>query len=487
MSVRVRLSPSPTGPLHIGTARTALFNMLFARQRGGEFILRIEDTDPVRSKREFEERMIDLLQWLGIRWDEGPDCGGGYGPYRQSERKEHYRKALEQLAARGSVYPCFCTVEMLEAERKAQEGRKEAPRYRGRCRAIPPLEAQRRMGAGERVVWRLKMPEVPRDIVWEDIIRDEVRFSSRELDDFIIAKSFDEVLYNFACAVDDAAMAITHVFRGEEHISNTPKQILIAESLGFPAMEYGHIPLILNPDRTKMSKRQGNVDLEYYRTAGYLPEALVNFLALLGWNPGDNREIFSLESLVSDFSIERVHKSGAVFSLSKLQWVNREYLRVLPLETLLERLEPHIPEPWRPDPRNQDVLELIRDRLTVLSDFWQMSEFFYVWPTDYPPQRLIWKLNNNETEEMRRKTRESLMALRLWLQAQTFAWGAIMLEAALKDWIAKEGRVVGEILWPMRVALSGREASPSPFDIAGILGKEETQKRLDGAIKKLTP
>ncbi len=486
MNVRVRLSPSPTGKLHIGTARTALFNWLFARQNAGTFIVRVEDTDRERSRPEYETNIIDLLRWLGLTWDEGPDCGGPYAPYRQSERVELYRDALEQLRKTDRIYPCFCTPEQLEKERTIAQQEKRPPRYSGRCRAVSAAERNARLGAGERAVWRFLLPEQTSDVAWDDMIRGRVVVKSTELDDFIIARSLESALYNFAVVVDDAAMKISHVIRGEDHISNTPKQLLIQDALGYPHPEYGHLPLILNPDRTKMSKRTGNVDLDFYRQAGYLPEAMVNFFALLGWNPGDDREIFSREMLTAEFSLQRIHKSGAVFGLQKLQWVNQEYIRALPLPTLLDRLEPHIPELHRNDPRNSDIVSIVKDRMAVLSDFWKLAEFFYIAPTEYPAERLIWKYKPDTGPESRPKTRESLAQLHDWFQTQSFVWGAMMLEAAVKEWIAKEGRSVGETLWPMRVALSGEAASPGPFEIAGILGKEETLKRLQTAVQKLS-
>lgn len=483
--VRTRLSPSPTGPLHIGTARTALFNWLYSRQRGGVFILRIEDTDHERSKPEFEKNILELLHWLGLSWDEGPDTGGPSGPYRQSQRSLLYKTALEKLYAAGSIYPCFCLKAELEAERASQLASKQPPRYSGKCRQTAD-EASRRLAKGEAAVWRFKIPEPARVVTWDDLIRGTTRVHTKELDDFIIAQSFDRALYNFAVVVDDAAMEITDVLRGEDHISNTPKQLLLQDALGLPHPNYGHIPLILNSDRSKMSKRQGNVDLEFYRSAGYVPAAMLNFLALLGWNPGDNREIFSLENLISDFSIQRVQKAGAVFNIEKLQWLNSQYIRTLPEESVRDLVLPYIPEIHRSDPRTIAILEVVRGRMKILSEFWELTSFFYEGAGEYPPERLIWKFEPSMSNESFLQTKTSLCELSAWLTEQTFDWGPMMLEGKIKAWILGSSKKAGDVLWPMRVALSGREASPSPFEIAGILGKDETLRRLNQATAKLT-
>ncbi len=484
--VRTRLSPSPTGPLHIGTARTALFNWLYTRQRGGVFILRIEDTDQERSKPEFEKNILELLSWLGLSWDEGPDNGGPYGPYRQSQRSLLYKTALEKLYTAGFIYPCFCAKAKLEAERAQQIAQKLPPRYSRTCRALLPAYASLRIAKGEAAVWRFKIPEPSREVTWDDLIRGASRVHTKELDDFIIAQSFDRVLYNFAVVVDDAAMEITDVLRGEDHMSNTPKQLLLQDALGIPHPNYGHIPLILNPDRSKMSKRQGNVDLEFYRAQGYVPAAMLNFLALLGWNPGDNREIFSMENLVSDFSIQRVQKAGAVFNQEKLQWLNGQYIRTLPEETVRDLVLVYIPEVHRNDPRTLAILEVVRGRMKILSEFWELASFFYEGAGEYPTERLIWKFQPSMSSELFLKTRMYLHELSEWLTHQFFDWGPMMLEGKIKAWILSTKRSAGDVLWPMRVALSGRKASPSPFEIAGILGKEETLRRLDQAIAKLT-
>ncbi|MBC7074377.1 glutamate--tRNA ligase, partial [Candidatus Parcubacteria bacterium] len=323
--IRVRFAPSPTGYLHIGGVRTALFNFLFAKKNQGVFILRIEDTDKERSKKEYEENIMESLRWLGIEWDEGPDKGGPFGPYRQSERGEFYKKYLQKLLNEGKAYYCFCTKEELEAERQYLLSLGQAPRYSGKCRNLPKEVVEKNLKEKKESVIRLKVE--PQKVVFFDLIRGKIEVEAELLGDFVIAKSLTEPLYNFACVVDDYEMKITHVIRGEEHISNTPKQILIQKALGFPQPQYAHLPLILAPDRSKLSKRHGAVSVWEYKKMGYLPEALLNFLAFLGWNPGTNREIYSLSALIKDFSLERIQKSGAVFNQKKLDFLNGFYIR----------------------------------------------------------------------------------------------------------------------------------------------------------------
>jgi nondiscriminating glutamyl-tRNA synthetase len=340
--VRVRIAPSPTGPLHLGTARTALFNFLFARKYQGIFILRIEDTDVERSKPEFEKDIIENLKWLGIEWDEGPDVGGDFGPYRQSQRKEIYKKYLEKLLAEGKAYYCFCTKEELESERQYQLSIGQAPRYSGKCANLKKEEVEKYLKEGKPSVIRLKVPT--KKIEVEDLVRGKIEFDSSLIGDFIIAKNFSYPLYNFACVVDDYEMRISHVIRGEDHLSNTPKQILIQEALGFPRPKYAHLPLILGPDRSKLSKRHGAVSISEYRKQGFLPEALVNFIAFLGWHPKTERYIYSLPALIKDFSLEKIQKGGAIFNIKRLEFLNGFYIRQKSIEKLTELCLPYLIE-----------------------------------------------------------------------------------------------------------------------------------------------
>ncbi|MCL6639010.1 MAG: glutamate--tRNA ligase, partial [Firmicutes bacterium] len=340
-SIRVRFAPSPTGPLHIGGARSALFNWLFARHQGGDFIVRIEDTDLERSSRQSEENILAALKWLGLDWDEGIEKGGPNGPYRQTERLELYRRYAGRLLAEGLAYRCYCTEEELAAERDSLLEKGETPRYLGRCRGLTEADCARLEREGRRPVVRFKVPE-DQVIVVNDLVRGDVTFDCAGIGDFIIVKSDGIPTYNFAVVVDDYTMKISHVIRAEEHLPNTPRQVLIYRALGWPEPEFAHVSLILGKDRSKMSKRHGATAVEQYREKGYLPEAMVNFLALLGWSPGGEEEVLPLDELVRQFSLDRVAKSPAVFDLDKLNWLNGHYIRQAPLERLVDLAVPYL-------------------------------------------------------------------------------------------------------------------------------------------------
>ncbi len=324
--MRVRFAPSPTGHLHVGNARTALFNWLMARGSGGTFILRIEDTDVERSTRESEASVLEDLRWLGLEWDEGPDVGGPHGPYRQSERLHLYRSYAQDLLAGGRAYYCFCSAEQLESDRQAALAAGLPPRYPGTCRHIAPDEAARRVQAGEPAVVRFKVPE-QREVVFQDLVRGEVRFRTEVIGDPVLVRSDGNPAYNFAVVVDDALMEVTDVVRGEDHISNTPRQILLYEAFGFTPPRFAHLALVMGPDHTPLSKRHGATSVSEFRAKGYLPEALVNYLALIGWSPGHEEELVPIEELAKRFSISDVGHSAGVFDIEKLAWVNRHYLR----------------------------------------------------------------------------------------------------------------------------------------------------------------
>ncbi len=480
--IRVRYAPSPTGPHHIGGARTALFAWLFARSqkglpagRQGSFILRIEDTDRERSKPEFEEDIKTTLSWLGLDWDEF---------YRQSERSELYEEHLRKLFNEGWVYYCFCAKEELEAERQAMMTQGLAPRYSGRCRHLTKDEIERKLGegpvehpdgyhgAGESYVLRLKMPETK--ITFKDLIRGQITFDTSLIGDVIVAKDFNQPLYNFAVVVDDALMNITHVVRGEEHISNTPIQIVAAQALGFELPHFAHLPLILNPDRSKMSKRFADTGLQEYIDRGYLKEAMVNFLAYLGWHPKEDKEIMNLEEIIKDFDLARVQKGGAVFNPEKLDWLNGYYLKNLEIEELLPRAQRFMPSDRHLTPA---ILNSVRGRIANLSELKELVSFYYKLP-DYPVGFLQWKEADPTT------TAANLVrALELVSVIPEEKFNQNFLEESLMAAIARDNR--GDILWPLRVALSGLTASPSPFEIMDALGKEESIKRINLAMEKI--
>jgi nondiscriminating glutamyl-tRNA synthetase len=332
----VRFAPSPTGHLHVGNARTALFNWLFARQKGGTMVLRVEDTDLDRSQARFEDQLIEDLKWLGLNWDEGPDIGGGYGPYRQSDRLEIYRAHAERLLDQGKAYLCFCTEDELDKERERAAREHRQPIYSGKCRAIDPAAAERRRLNQEPCAIRLRIPDHP--IRFHDMVHGEVEFSNEVVSDPIILRSSGMPVYNYVVVIDDAVMKISHVIRGDDHLSNTPKQVALYEALGWPVPEFAHLSTILGGDRERLSKRHGATSIANFRDMGVLPEALVNYLALLGWAPpGGGREIFSMQELIQEFSLERVTPSPAVFDMEKLYWLNRHYIKESPPERI-ERL-----------------------------------------------------------------------------------------------------------------------------------------------------
>jgi len=507
--IRVRIAPSPTGPLHIGTARTALFNYLFAKKYQGTFILRIEDTDVKRSSREWEKEIIEGLKWLGIEWQEGPDCGGKYGPYRQSERKEIYKNYIKRLLEEKKIYYCFCSKEELEAHRNYLMSIGQPPRYSGKCRELSEREIQKNLAEKKPFVLRLKT--FPKKIVFKDIIRGEIEYDSEGFGDIVVAKDLSTPLYNLACVIDDFEMKITHVIRGEDHIPNTPKQILIAEALGIKPPKYLHLPLILGSDRSKLSKRHGAKSILEYRGEGYLPEAVVNFLALLGWNPGTAREIFSMNSLIQEFSPQRVQKSPAVFNPQKLDWINGFYIRQKSPEKLTELCIPYFikaglitpyfeTEQYPPGYGGefitqkfkiaqtgeeisfsflQKIVGLYQERLKKLSDLSQLTDFFFKKKLEYPKELLKWKdMSEKEIKDSLDKLKKILAKI------SNGDWRKENLEKILLKEAEKVGDR-GKLLWPLRVALSGKEASAGPFEIAEILGKEKTLERIKEARKKL--
>lgn len=481
-SVRIRFAPSPTGPLHVGGVRTMLFNWLFARINNGKLILRIEDTDKLRSEKKYELELLDGIKWLGLDWDEGPifrsknykesEYVGGYGPYRQSDRIEIYKNYLQKLLEQKAAYYCYCTKEDLEAERQAMIAQGLPQKYSGHCRNLekPPANM-------EPQVIRFKTPEAQVEI--KDMIRGKVVFDAALFGDIVIAKNLESPLYNFAATVDDEEMKISHVIRGEEHLSNAPRQILIQKALGFEQPEYAHLPLILNPDRSKMSKRFADTALSDYRNKGYLPEVLINFLALLGWHPKDNREILTLGQLTREFDIKRVQKAGAIFNQEKLDWLQKEHIKNLSDDEITDRLKSF--QKSKNIKASKEFLKKIvhaeRARFTTMDEFFDLAGFFFELP-DYDGNLIIWQ----------KETSSKIMWV---LERASEAIGNIDSErfdketvlAALSDLISEEGR--GTVLWPLRAALSGRAASPDPLEIAEVLGRAETLRRIEIALQKL--
>lgn len=509
--VRVRIAPAPTGFLHIGTSRAALFNYLFAKKNNGDFVLRIEDTDLERSKLEFEKNIIESLEWLGLKWDEF---------YRQSERKEIYEKYLKKLLEKDKAYYCFCSQEELEAQKQYQLSVGQSPHYAGKCRSLTKKEIEEKLAKEKPFVVRLKIPTSIKKIIFEDLIRGKIEFETKLMGDFIISKGLKEPLYNLTAVIDDYEMKISHVIRGEDHISNTPKQILIQKALSFSSPKYAHLPLILGPDRSKLSKRHGATSMTDYRMKGYLPETLINFMAFLGWNPGTEREIFALPSLIKEFSLENIQKGGAIFNIKRLDYLNGFYIRqksekritelCLPYLVKADLIEPinvtctdinhcqvsffeniSLFEGEKPQFRIKETKEIIgsdylkkvvkiyQERLKYLSEIAELTDFFFKEKVEYEKELLRWKAM---TDQEILSSLDKLEKILSKIDKENF--NKENLENILTLEAEKEGDR-GKLLWPLRVALTGKKASASPFEIAAILGKEKCLKRFKQARLKL--
>jgi glutamyl-tRNA synthetase len=471
--VRVRLAPSPTGMMHIGTARLGLFVWLFARQKEGKFILRIEDTDKERYKKEFEESIINGLKSLGLDWDEF---------YKQSERTALYKEHLIRLIEEDKVYPCFCTKEELDEKRMRDESEKRPVIYSGKCASISKNEAEKRIASGEPHVFRFRMPR--KKVSFTDMVRGEVEYDTSLIGDIVIAKNLEEPLYNFVVVVDDILMNISHVIRGEDHLPNTPKQIAIFEALGAQTPIFAHLPLILNSDRSKMSKRAGDTALIDFLSKGYLSEAIINFLALLSWHPKDEQEIFSISDLIKEFDISKIQKGGAVFDYQKLNWLNHKYIsEIIKTEEIVERGQAFVPSEWKLTP---SIINVVKSRLEKLSDLEDATRLFFVSP-EYPKEMLIPNRQvgeNNDLDTISNTIKndlEKLLSVISGVEENDFI--KENLEPQIFSIIPKDKK--GEYLWPLRVAVSGLKESPGPFEIMEGLGKIESINRLKKALAKL--
>ncbi len=491
--IRVRIAPSPTGPLHLGTARTALFNFLFARHTGGTFIFRLEDTDQARSTEAYELDILDGLHWLGIRWDEGPGIGdeperGSYGPYRQMQRLDRYEEAATRLLAEDRAYYCYCTPGELEAERKRQEAARESVRYSGRCARLTQAERGAFEAEGRRPVVRFRIPP-DRTIAFDDIVRGHVEIDTSALGgDLVILRSDGTPLYHFTVAVDDAAMAISHVIRGEDHLSNTPKHILLFEAMGAPIPQFAHLPLILNPDRTKMSKRKSQTAVADYRAQGFIPEAFVNYLALLGWSTGTEEEVLSQADLIERFDLSTVNSAGAVFDRERLAWLNGQWIRRLAPDDLIDRLRPFLQADldagridWLPtDEEIEALLPVIQERLPTLEAVGDLIRFLFVKDLDPDVAAMVPKRWDAAT------TAAALSeARRTIADVGQVCWEADEIEPPLRSLVEDRGWKAGDLFMAIRVAVTGRTASPPLFDTMVALGYERTLARLDRAIEKL--
>lgn len=483
MQVKVRFAPSPTGHLHIGGARTALFNYLFARKNGGIFLVRIEDTDLARSSYESEQVIINDLKWLGIHWDEGIDVGGKNGPYRSTERKDIYKTYIDRLLKEGKAYHCYCTQEELEEERKALEAKGEMIGYSGRCRDLTLEQRAAYEEEGRKPTIRFRVPE-NQIIKIDDKVRGLVEFESNGVGDFIIVKSDGIPVYNFAVTIDDHLMEITHVIRAEEHLSNTPRQILIYDALGLNKPEFAHVSLILGHDRTKMSKRHGSTWVEQYRDMGYLPEAIVNFLALLGWSPEAEEEFFTIDELISKFSLDRVSKNPAVFDNDKLNWMNSQYIKSAPVERITDLAIPYLRSAGLiGENLDQEGYEWVRKIVNSVKEGLQ-----YI-------SQIVEKVGiffNDEVAPENDETLEVLKGQQVPQLMEVFVKKVNEAQAIDDEFgkgifkiIQKETGIKGKNLFmPIRVMLTGQMHGPEIFEIIPILGRDRILKRIEWVKNK---
>lgn len=480
--VRIRFAPSPTGFLHIGNFRVALFDYLIAKNLGGDFILRIEDTDQKREVPGAAEKLIKVLKSFSLSFDEGPHVGGDFGPYIQSQRLEIYQEEVKKLLTSGKAYRCFCSEERLVARRAEQEANKEAPRYDRHCRDLTPAESEARAAAGEPFVIRQKMPLSGKTTVFDEL-RGEITFNNADLDDQVLIKSNGVPTYQFANVVDDHLMGITHVTRGDEWLSSFPKNILLYQDFGWTPPRFIHFPLILNKEGGgKLSKRKGDVFVEDYLAKGYLPEALINFCALLGWHPKDDQEILSLKELVGCFNYRDIGVSPAVFDLEKLNYYNGYYIRQRDLAELVELCRPYL-ETAGYDLAAADlkaVIAVSRDRLKVLNEIAPLTHYFFKEP-EYDVSLLIWK--NLSPTQVKENLKELLIVLK---EVPETEWNKENLEEVILSYLKEKNHKNGDFLWPWRVALTGEKASPSPFEVAAVLGKRQAEARLKSAINRLS-
>lgn len=478
--VRVRFAPSPTGYLHVGGLRTALYNYLFARKHNGVFILRIEDTDRTRYVEGAVENLINTLRWAGLEFDEGPNKGGSFGPYIQSERLDIYRKFAEQLVNDGKAYYCFCTSERLEKMRDDLEGTGSFAKYDKTCLKLSQSDIQKNLADGISYVIRMKVPE-NRIIKFHDLIREEVEIASDMIDDQVLIKSDGYPTYHLANVVDDHLMKVTHVIRGEEWLPSVPKHILLYEYFGWEIPKMAHLPLLLNADRSKLSKRQGDVAVEDYKEKGYLKEGLLNFVAFLGWNPGDEREIFSLDELVNEFSLDRVNKAGAVFNIEKLNWINLQHIHQKTNEDLVPILKDILKKSKYKDLNFSDeylvnVIGAMRVRINYVAGILEKSSYFFEQPQSYDENVL--------KKHWRQETPNQLTKL---IKEYSFLQNPTKddYEAVLKKTAEHLGIGGGKLIHPTRLSVSGVGEGPGLYDILFTLGKEEVIKRIETAINKI--
>jgi nondiscriminating glutamyl-tRNA synthetase len=485
--VRVRYAPAPTGSQHVGGARTALYNMMFARHAGGTFVLRIEDTDRERNREGARDAIVDALRWLGLSWDEGPDVGGPFGPYEQSGRLESYRVAATQLAASGLAYPCFCTPERLAELRGAARAERRRPGYDGRCRSLTPQEREAAARATDRPALRLDVARVAgqrTQVVVSDLIRGEVAFDLSVLDDFVILKSDGMPTYNFAAVLDDQGMAISHVIRADEHLSNTPRQILVCWALGIEPPRFAHISMVLAPDRSKLSKRHGATGVEEFRAQGYLPEAMVNYLMLLGWSHPSEQEFFTLDEAARVFELERVSRTAAVYDVAKLTWMNAHYLRTLAVDDVARRVRPFLADlgidPGKgveADARLARRVALVRERAQTLRQLADGLSWFYADVDTYDEAGVRKHFGADAVPRLR-------AALDALADAERGGFGEGDIAAAFTARAEQAGVPRAQLIHPVRLAVTGRTVGPGLFELLAELGPGVSRERVLRAIER---
>ena len=475
-NIRVRFAPSPTGALHIGGARTALFNWLFARSQGGKFILRIEDTDQARSTEHSESGIIEGLRWLGLDWDEGPGIGGPYGPYRQSERFPLYKKYLKQLLDEGKAYYCFCSSEEIETQRKKAADQRIPYRYNRRCCSLSQEEIKKNLDEGRPYVIRLKVPEEGITPI-HDLVRGDVAFQNSLLDDFILVKSDGTPTYQFAVVIDDSQMKITHVIRAEEHLANTPKQILLYQALGLTPPTFAHVSMILSPDRSKLSKRHGATSVQEFAQAGYLPQALLNYLVLLGWSPGTDLNFLNKQEMIQQFDLKKMSKSAAVYDMDKINWLNAHYIAEESPENLLHILQQipgQCPQGISKE-RVLEVLKLLQSRLKKVTDFSAQSSYFFHEVTSFDEKGVKKHFSKPEAVDY-------LTAV-LKVIETAIPFQENLLEDRLRAQAEELHIKAAALIHPARLALTGSTNSPGIFEVMCLLGADCCKKRISYAIQ----
>ena len=481
--VRVRIAPSPSGFLHIGTAKIALFNWLYARQTGGTFVLRLEDTDADRTEEEFVQAMCDGFKWLGIDWDEGPAFGdepqkGDFGPYRQSERNQLHRDAGLKLLREGKAYRCFCTKEELDIERERAQKEKRPPRYNGKCRSLNAEEAETRHAAGERNVVRFKVPEG--STVIDDLVQGRVEMQNVEFDDFVILKPTGDPIFHLAVVVDDAEMKISHVFRGDDHLTNTSRHAMLFDALGYPRPFFGHLPMVLDEHGKKFSKRLHGANVLDWRDDGYLPETMINYVALMGWSPGDDQEIFTRDELIKAYSVDRLGKSAAKFDMKRLQWINGQQMRNLPIEELRDRVLPRLTEAGidystKSEEWLTQMTAICQEKLKTLNEIVTYTDFFFKDITEYDAKGV-------KKQFAKEGSLEKLEHVLDILQNDE-AFTAQSLHDAYEAKCESIELGSGKLNAPSRLALSGKMIGPGLFELAELLGKEVCIARVEKAIE----